>query len=109
MAEYQPLVLLIWWILRPRLMTERFQETFWSWVVRQVEKRPLFKSWLVTMFGKLEGIHWNLQIGLSKQREAEIDLCFEPKVEFYQPQDKCDLKKTFTDVENLYKERVEKK
>ena len=60
------------------------------------------------MFGKLEGIHWISQIGLSKQREAEIDLCFKPKVEFYQPQDKYDLKKTFTDLENLYKERVKK-
>ena len=60
------------------------------------------------MFGKLEGIHWISQIELSKQREAEIDSCFEPKVEFYQPQDEYDLKKTFTDLENLYKERVEK-
>ena len=61
-----------------------------------------------SMFEKLEGIHWILQIGLSKQREAEIDSCFEPKVEYYQPQDEYDLKKTFTDLENLYKERVEK-
>ena len=60
------------------------------------------------MFGKLEGIHWISQVGLSKQREAEIDPCFEPKVEFYQPQDEYNLKKTFTDLENLYKERVEK-
>ena len=61
-----------------------------------------------SMFGKLEGTHWISQIGLSKQREAEIDSCFEPKVEFYRPQDEYDLKKTFTDLENLYKERVEK-
>ena len=61
-----------------------------------------------SMFGKLKGIHWISQIELSKQREAEIDSCFEPKVEFYQPQDEYDLKKTFTDLENLYKERVEK-
>ena len=58
--------------------------------------------------GKLEGFHWILQVGLSKQREAEIDSCFEPKVESYQPQDEYDFKKTFTDLENLYKERVEK-
>ena len=61
-----------------------------------------------SMFGKLEGIHWVSQVGLSKQREAEIDSCFEPKVEFYQPQDEYDLKKTFTDLENLYKGRIGK-
>ena len=54
-----------------------------------------------SMFGKLEGIHWILQVGLSKQREAEIDLYFETKVEFYHPQDEYDLKKTFTNLENL--------
>ena len=61
-----------------------------------------------SMFGKLEGVHWISQVGLFKQREAEIDSCFEPKVEFYQPQDKYDLQKTFSDLENFYKERVEK-
>ena len=40
-----------------------------------------------SMFGKLEGVHWISKVGLSKQREAEIGICFEPKVEFYQPQD----------------------
>ena len=61
-----------------------------------------------SMFGKLEGIHWISQVGLSKQREAEIGSCFEPKVGFHQSQDEYDLKKTLTDLENLYKERVEK-
>ena len=60
------------------------------------------------MFGKVEGVHWISQVGLCKEREAEINSCFEPKVEFYQPLDEYDLKKTFTDLENLYKERVEK-
>ena len=60
------------------------------------------------MFGKVEGVHWISQVGICKEREAEINSCFEPKVEFYQPLDEYNLKKTFTDLENLYKERVEK-
>ena len=47
-----------------------------------------------SMFGKLKGMHWVSAIKLSKAREAEIDSCFKPKVEFYHPQDKYDLKKT---------------
>ena len=61
-----------------------------------------------SMFGKLEGVHWISQVRLSEQREAKIDSSFEPKVEFYRPQHEYDLKKTFSDLENLYKERVEK-
>ena len=61
-----------------------------------------------SLFGKLEGIHWIAQVRLSKQREAEIGSCFAPKAGFYQSQDEYDLKKTFTDLENLCKERVEK-
>ena len=62
-----------------------------------------------SMFGKLKGMHWVSAMKLSKAREAEIDSCFKPKVEFYHPQDKYDLKKTFVDLENLYREKLEKK
>ena len=62
-----------------------------------------------SMFGNLEGTHCLSAVKLSKAREAEIDSCFKPKVEFYNPQDKYDLKKTFVDLENLYGEKLEKK
>ena len=45
----------------------------------------------------------------TKAREAEINSCFEPKVEFCNPQDKYDHKKTFLDLESLYRENLEKK
>ena len=61
------------------------------------------------MFGKLEGAHWVSSVKLSKARQAEIDSCFEPKVEFYNPQDEYHLKKTFVDLKNLYREKLEKK
>ena len=82
---------------------------FWFWVVQQVEKRPSFRKWLVTMFGKLESLHWISKVELSKQREAKIDSCFVPKVDFLNPEDQYDLRKTFNDLENLYRENIEKK
>ena len=60
------------------------------------------------MFGKLRQVHWISKVQLSKHREAEIYSCFSPKVEFYNPQDEYDLKKTFNDLENIYREREEK-
>ena len=84
-------------------------ETFWFWVVQQVEKRPLFKKWLLTLFRKLEGIHKVSAIKLSKASEAEIDSCFKPKVEFYNPQNEYNLRKTLVGLENLYKEKLKKK
>ena len=45
---------------------------------------------------------------LSKQREAKLDSYFEPKLEFYYPQDEQDLEKTFSDLENLYRGKKEK-
>ena len=62
-----------------------------------------------SMFGKLEDAHWVSAVTLSKAREAEIDSCFKPKVEFYNPQDEYDLKKTSVDLENLYRGKLEKK
>ena len=44
-----------------------------------------------SVFGKLEGAHW---VSAVKAREAEIDSCFKPKVEFYNPQDDYDLTQT---------------
>ena len=53
---------------------------------------------------------------LSKQREAKLDSYFEPKLEFYYPQDERDFfldlenlfRKTFSDLENLYRGKKEK-
>ena len=60
------------------------------------------------MFGKLRQVHWISKVQLSKHREAEIYSCFSTKVEFYNPQDEYDLKKTFNDLENICREREEK-
>ena len=62
-----------------------------------------------SMFEKLKRIHWISKVKLSNQREAEIDSCFAPKIEFYKPQDEYDLKKTFNYLENLYRNKMEKK
>ena len=62
-----------------------------------------------SMFGKLESIHWISKVKLSKQREAEIDYCFVPKVDFLNQQNEYDLRKTFNDFENLHREKIEKK
>ena len=62
-----------------------------------------------SMFGKLKSFHWISKVKLFKQREAEIDSCFVPKVDFLNLQDEYDLKKTFSDLENLYREKIEKK
>lgn len=67
------------------------------------------KRLLLTLSGKLEGAHWISAVELCKKREAEIDSCFEPKVEFYYPSNEYELKKTFNDLENLYREKVERK
>ena len=50
------------------------------------------------MFWRLEGVHWISTIELSKKRETKIDSCFEPKLEFYYPESKYELKKTFDDL-----------
>ena len=60
------------------------------------------------MFGKLRQVHWISKVQLSKHREAEIYSCFSTKVEFYNPQDEYDLKKTFNNLENICREREEK-
>ena len=59
-----------------------------------------------SVFRKLEGVYWMSAVKFSKAREAEIDSCFEPKVEFYNPEDEYDLKKSFVDLENLYREKL---
>ena len=61
------------------------------------------------MFGNLESVHWISKVWLSKQREVEIDFCFPPEVDFLNPQDKYDLRKSFNDLENLYRAKIEKK
>ena len=76
-------------------LMEKFRETFWSWVVQQVEKRSLFKKWLLTQCLESSRAHTGYQPSSFLQPEAEIDSCFERKVEFYNPPDEYDLKKTF--------------
>ena len=48
-----------------------------------------------SMFEKLKDAHWVWFVKLSKARQAETNFCFEPKVEFYNPQDEYDLIKNF--------------
>ena len=62
-----------------------------------------------SMFGKLEGAYWISAVKISKEREAVIDSYFEPKVDFYKLVNEYDLRKTFADLENLYREKLEKK
>ena len=62
-----------------------------------------------SMFGKLEGIYWVSGINLSKKREGEIESCFESKVDFYYPSDEHKLSKTFSDFENIYREKGQSK
>ena len=54
-------------------------------------------------------MHWICAVKLSKKRQAEINSCFEPKVEFYYLESEYELKKTFDDLENLYREKFKKK
>ena len=62
-----------------------------------------------TMFGKLEGVYWVSGINLSNKKEGEIESCFEEKVDFYYPSDEYELSKTFSDFENIYRERDQRK
>ena len=92
-----------WLILKQSRTMERFREIFWSWVAQEVEKRPLFKKVLC-----LENSMESIGFQNSSCREAEIYSSFEAVVDFYNPQDEFGLKKSFDDLENLYREKVEK-
>ena len=61
------------------------------------------------MFGKLEGVYWISGFNLSKKREGETESCFEAKVDFYYPSDEYELIKTFSDFENVYREKDQRK
>ena len=61
------------------------------------------------MFRKLEVAHWVSAVELSVKREAEIDSYIESKVEFYYSKSECELKKKFNNLENVYREKLEKK
>ena len=84
---------------------EKYRGMFWCSIVQIVEKRRTLGQEMASnsISGELRGVHW-----ISKQTEAERDSRFTPKVEFYSPQDEGDLEKTFDDLENIYRERVEK-
>ena len=56
----------------------------------------------------LEKVHWILGIELSREREGEIESCFESEIEFYYPKDQDALSKVINDLENLYLEKQEK-
>ena len=62
-----------------------------------------------SMFGKLEGVYWVSGVKLSKKREIKIESCFEQKVDFSYPSDEYNLNKIFDDLENIYREKEEKK
>ena len=62
-----------------------------------------------SIFGNLEGVYWVSGVKLSKNRETEIESCFEPKVDFSYPSDEYDLNKIFNDLKNIYREKEEKK
>ena len=61
-----------------------------------------------SMFGKLEKVYWLSGIELSREREGEIESCFESEIEFYYPKDQDALSKVINDLENLYLEKQEK-
>ena len=61
-----------------------------------------------SMFGKSEKVHWISGIELSREREGEIESCFESEVEFYYAEDQDALSKVINDLENLYLEKQEK-
>ena len=44
-----------------------------------------------SMFEKVEGAHRISAVKLYKKREAEIDSCFEPKIEFYYSESENEL------------------
>ena len=61
-----------------------------------------------SMFGELREVYWISKLQPPKQREGEIDSCFTSKVKYFNLQDDEDLEKTFDDLENIYRQRVEK-
>ena len=61
-----------------------------------------------SMFGKSEKVHWISGIELSREREGEIESCFESEVEFYYAEDQDALSKVINDLENLYLEKQKK-
>ena len=95
-----------WLILKQSRTMERFREIFWSWVAQEVEKRPLFKKGVKVL--SLENSMEFTGFQNSSCREAETYSSFEAVVDFYNPQDEFGLKKSFDDLENLYREKVEK-
>ena len=61
-----------------------------------------------SMFGKLEKVYWLSGIELSREREGEIESCFESEIEFYYPKDQDALSKVINNLKNLYLEKQEK-
>ena len=107
MAE--TLMLLSWQILKQSSMMKHCQEIFWFWVVRGVEKRPLCKKLLVLLGLASWKEYWVSGINLSKKREGEIESCLEAKVDFYYPSYEYELSKTFSDFENIYRKKDQRK
>ena len=102
-------MLLSWQILKQSPMMKHCQEIFWFWVVRGVEKLPLCKKLLVILCLASWKEYWVSGINLSKKREGEIESCFEAKVDFYYPSYKYKLSKTFSDFENIYRKKDQRK
>ena len=61
------------------------------------------------MFGQLEKIHWVSKVDLFEERKLETDSCFKAEVKFYNPQEQYELDKNFRGLENIYREKQEKR
>ena len=61
-----------------------------------------------SMLGELEKVHWISGIELSREREGEIESCFESKIKFYYPRDHDAWNKVINNLQNLYLEKQEK-
>ena len=58
-----------------------------------------------SMFRKLMNVYWITKNALTEQRQGEVDLCFEPQIDYSGAADKFELKKTFGDLKNTFLEK----
>ena len=61
-----------------------------------------------SMVGELEKVHWISGIELLREREGEIEPCFQSKIEFYYPRDHDAWSKVINNLEDLSLEKQEK-
>ena len=51
-----------------------------------------------SLFGKLEKKHWISGVEFSREREGEIESCFESEIEFYYPKNQNALSKVISNL-----------